>query len=65
MEKDRIKIEQHSNLGLLWIGGWLFTIGYSDLSFWKGLLAILLWPYFLGVDFAGVEGAVPAPPPAG
>lgn len=52
MEKDRIRIEQHGGLGLLWVAGWLFTIGYSDLSFWRGVLAILLWPYYLGVDLA-------------
>lgn len=63
MDKDRIKIEQHSSLGLVWIAGWLFTIGYSDLSFWTGLLATVLWPYFLGVDLAGLDGAVPAPRP--
>lgn len=32
----------------LWFGGWLFTIGFADLAFWKGLLALVLWPYFLG-----------------
>lgn len=24
--------------------GWLLTIGYLHLTFWKGVLAILLWP---------------------
>lgn len=28
--------------------GWLFTIGYCGLSFWKGVLAIIIWPYYLG-----------------
>ncbi len=54
MERERIRIEQHGGLGLLWVAGWLFTIGYSDLSFWRGVLAILLWPYYLGVDLAPV-----------
>jgi hypothetical protein len=36
VERDRIKIEQHSGIGLLWVAGWLFTIGYSDLSFLAG-----------------------------
>ncbi|WP_366657849.1 hypothetical protein [Fodinicurvata sp. EGI_FJ10296] len=52
MSKERIKIEQQSGLGLLWIAGWLFTIGYSGLGFWSGLLAVLVWPYFLGTDLA-------------
>ncbi len=49
---ERIRVEQHSAVGLLWLGGWLFTIGYLNLGFWKGLLAILLWPYYMGDNFA-------------
>jgi hypothetical protein len=61
VERDRIKIEQHSGIGLLWVAGWLFTIGYSDLSFWQAVLALFVWPYFLGVDLAGLDSAIPAP----
>ena len=39
-------------LGSLWAIGWLFTIGYLKLSFWKGVLAILIWPYYIGVHYA-------------
>ncbi len=35
--------------GPFWIMGWLFTIGYIAPGFWKGVLAIILWPYYLGV----------------
>jgi hypothetical protein len=45
---EKIKIEQHSVSGSLWFGGWLFTIGYLHLAFWKGVLAIVLWPYYIG-----------------
>jgi len=39
-----------TGLGLpLWAIGWLFTVGFLHLSFAKGFLAILLWPYYLGV----------------
>lgn len=34
--------------GSFWFVGWLFTIGFVNLSFWQGVLAIVLWPYFLG-----------------
>ena len=34
--------------GMLWCGGWLFTIGFAQLGFWKAVLALLVWPYFLG-----------------
>jgi hypothetical protein len=45
---ERIKIEQHSSVGLLWIGGWLFTVGYLKLGFWVGALALFIWPYYIG-----------------
>jgi hypothetical protein len=54
MDKQRIRIEQHSGLGLVWFAGWLFTVGYLELGLWRGLLALLLWPYFLGVELASL-----------
>ena len=35
--------------GLLWFAGWLFTIGLSQLVWWKAILGIALWPYYLAV----------------
>jgi hypothetical protein len=32
----------------IWFIGWLFTIGYANLVWWQILLAIVVWPYFLG-----------------
>lgn len=52
MDRQKIRIEQHGGLGLLWFAGWLFSIGYLDLSFWRGLLALVLWPYFVGANLA-------------
>ncbi len=49
----RINVVQHSSLGVLWFIGWLFTIGYLGLGFWTGVLALVVWPYFLGVHMAG------------
>jgi uncharacterized membrane protein len=46
---EKLKIEQHSFMGIIWIMGWLFSIGFLHLSFWKGVLAIVIWPYYLGV----------------
>ena len=34
--------------GMLWFGGWLFTIGFAKLIWWKALLGLVIWPYFLG-----------------
>jgi hypothetical protein len=52
---EKIKIEQSSAAGMLWIAGWLFTIGFAKLTFFKGVLAILLWPYYLGELFSFVK----------
>jgi hypothetical protein len=46
---EKIKVEQHGFTAFSWFAGWLFTIGFLQLSFGKGLLAILLWPYYIGV----------------
>ncbi len=45
---EKVRIEQHSSAGLFWVAGWLFTIGFAHLTFWKGFLALILWPYYLG-----------------
>ncbi len=50
-DKNTISIQQHSGIGLAWFAGWLFTIGYLGLGFWKGVLALFVWPYFLGAFF--------------
>ncbi|MCD6517370.1 MAG: hypothetical protein J7L72_08140 [Candidatus Aminicenantes bacterium] len=37
-----------SLIGPLWFIGWLFTIGLADLTFWKAVLALIIWPFYLG-----------------
>jgi hypothetical protein len=51
---QKIRIQQHPSAGLAWFGGWLFTIGFLHLGFWKGVLALFVWPYFLGVHFTAL-----------
>lgn len=51
---ERIRIEQHSFGGLIWIGGWLFSIGFLHLTFWKAALALLIWPYYLGIRLSSL-----------
>ena len=41
-----------ASCGAVWVMGWFFTIGFLNLAFWKGVLAVLVWPYYLGVFFA-------------
>jgi hypothetical protein len=36
-------------IGPIWAIGWLFSIGYLQMPFfWKGVLALIIWPYYLG-----------------
>ena len=51
---QKVRIHHQPCLGLAWIAAWLFTIGFLHLTFWKGVLAIVLWPYYLGVHFSAV-----------
>lgn len=50
--RERIKIVQQNAVGLVWFGGWLFTIGYLHLPFWKALIALVAWTYYLGTALA-------------
>lgn len=36
--------------GSSWFIAWLFTIGWAELSFWEGVFALIVWPYFLGIE---------------
>ncbi|MFH1754346.1 MAG: hypothetical protein ABIA59_01470 [Candidatus Latescibacterota bacterium] len=43
------KMEIAGLVGPLWLLGWLFTLGFTDVSFGgKAILALFLWPYYLG-----------------
>jgi len=35
--------------GFIWFAGWLFTIAYANLVWWKIILALVVWPYYLGL----------------
>ena len=51
---ERIRIEHQSVAGMLWFGAWLFTLGFLHLPFWKGLLSLVLWPYYLGTTLSSL-----------
>jgi hypothetical protein len=53
---DKIRFVQNGTCGgMLWLGGWLFTVGYLKLGFWAGALALLIWPYDIGVAIAALQ----------
>ncbi len=60
MAEERCKDHKHHHkhhrgmhggpmMGSVWCIGWLFSIGYLQMPFfWKGVLALFIWPYYLG-----------------
>jgi len=38
-----------SSAGIIWFAGWLFTLGFVQLVWWKAILGIVIWPYYLAV----------------
>ena len=51
---QKIRIQPQPCLGLVWLAAWLFTIGFLHLTFWKGVVAIVLWPYYLGLHISAL-----------
>ncbi len=51
---EKIKVVNTGSFGIVWFIGWLFTIGFLKLSFWSGVLAILVWPYYIGEALSGL-----------
>ncbi len=47
-----VKVEQSVISGGVWFAAWLFTIGFLKLTFWKGVAATVIWPYYIGVHCA-------------
>ena len=35
--------------GGFWFAGWLFTMAYTSPVWWKWIIALVAWPYYLGV----------------
>jgi hypothetical protein len=52
---EKIKVVQrHSFAGCAWITSWLFTIGFLHLGFWRGVAAVVIWPYYIGVTVSAL-----------
>ena len=49
-----IRIEQNTSTAGTWCAAWLFTIGFLHLDFGRGVLAIILWPYYLDAHFSAM-----------
>jgi len=48
-KNTRARTHGGSLAGVFWSAGWMFTIAFAKLIWWKALLALIVWPYFLGL----------------
>ncbi len=55
---QKIKVENHVLSGGFWFAAWLFTIGFLKLTFWQGVFAIIIWPFYLGAAFAPLAPSI-------
>jgi len=56
MSDRKVIVKNGEFAGSIWIIGWLFTLGFCHLGFWKAVLGLLLWPYYLGSLLAPALG---------
>jgi hypothetical protein len=45
----RWRVYSSSFAGMFWFAGWLFTLAYAKLLWWQAILALVIWPYYLGL----------------
>ncbi len=49
MSRDIRVLGMGSTAGMLWLGGWLFTIAFAKLLWWQCIVGLVIWPYYLGL----------------
>jgi hypothetical protein len=47
-EKHNRSAQMAPFAGMFWFAGWLFTIAFANLVWWKIILGLVVWPLFLG-----------------
>lgn len=50
-----VRVDSSGGAVIVGIWAWLFTIGYLHLTFWQGVLAIVLWPVYIGWSLSGAS----------
>jgi hypothetical protein len=46
--ESKMKSSSAGFAGAFWFAGWLFTLGFANLVWWKAILGIVVWPFYLG-----------------
>lgn len=49
MENKQSTVKVDTGMGIIWFIGWLFTIAFAQLVWWKAILGLVVWPYYLGI----------------
>ena len=49
-DKSKNRAGAASLAGMVWFAGWLFTITFANLVWWKIILGLVVWPLFLGIE---------------
>jgi hypothetical protein len=49
MERKRTIHVESGVAGAIWFMGWLFTLAFAKLIWWQAILALVVWPYYLGL----------------
>jgi len=44
-----IRVHSGGSAGVFWTAGWMFTIAFARLIWWKALLALVIWPWYLAL----------------
>ena len=48
-KKARTMRMGHGSLaGVVWFGGWLFTMAFAKLLWWQCIVGLVIWPYYMG-----------------
>lgn len=50
-KKESKHVHHHGGgaAGGLWFAGWLFFLAFTQPIWWKALLGLIIWPYYLGL----------------
>jgi hypothetical protein len=51
---EKVHVTNHSFTAFSWFAAWLFTIGFLSLSFGQAILALIIWPYYIGQFIRGL-----------
>jgi hypothetical protein len=44
-----VRVNSSSTAGAFWFAGWMFTIVFAKLIWWKVLVALVIWPWYLAL----------------